>query len=197
MVAALLLAALALAFFVRVSAQYLYMALPWIAALATAPIRKRALSWLYLGLLVLPGLVEIGLYFGPRHGDRPRWREAYAHVFEQRAPHDLVYGMAAVVGQYYLDPGASTCASTATWCGSTPTPPTRSGAGRGAAAGPGSSCAARSSATGRPTTARPSRRCSPKSAAARWCCPCATRPATSTVEVYVREPWAAGGSGAP
>ena len=46
----------------------------------------------------------MALYFGPRHGDRPRWREAYAHVFEQRAPHDLVYGMAAVVGQYYLDP---------------------------------------------------------------------------------------------
>ena len=108
MVAALLLTALALAFFVRVSAQYLYMALPWVAALATAPLARRtgALSWLYLGLLVLPGLVDIGLYFGPRHGDRPRWREAYAHVFEERAPHDLVYGMAAVVGQYYLDPGS-------------------------------------------------------------------------------------------
>jgi hypothetical protein len=104
---AILAAAFGMAVFVRVSAQYLYVALPWFAALAVAPlgeIKNRALGALYVAALCLPTLVDLGLYFGPRSGDRPRWREAYAHVFEQRRPHDLVFGMAAVVGQYYLDP---------------------------------------------------------------------------------------------
>ena len=100
---------LLLALLVRVSAQYVFVLLPWIALLATVPLgslRGPARGAAYLALLVLPGLVDTGLYFGPRHGNRPRWREAFEHVFEHRAEHDLVFGMAAVVGQYYFDPGS-------------------------------------------------------------------------------------------
>jgi hypothetical protein len=50
--------------------------------------------------------VESGLYFGLRRGDRPRWREAYAYVFEHRGTDDLVLGMDAPVAEYYLNPGA-------------------------------------------------------------------------------------------
>jgi len=102
--------------FVRVSAQYVFVLLPWIAAgaaLALVPARgaKDTLAGrvrtLVLALLVAaPGLVESGLYFGVRRGDRPRWREAYAYVFEHRAPDDLVFGMEAPVAEYYLDPDA-------------------------------------------------------------------------------------------
>ena len=52
-----------------------------------------------------PGILETGLYFGARNGDRPHWREAYQYVFEHREPGDLILGMEAPVGEYYLDPG--------------------------------------------------------------------------------------------
>ena len=116
--------ALAMAILVRVSAQYVFVLLPWIAALASAPLgaaapagasgtevtqarvgRTGAWPALYLTALLALGAADLGLYFGPRFGNRPRWREAYAHVLEQRGRDDLVFGMAAVVGQYYLDPG--------------------------------------------------------------------------------------------
>jgi hypothetical protein len=93
---------------VRVSAQYVFVLLPWIAALATVPLARLsarpALSAAWLALLLLPGLAECALYFGPRQGNRPRWREAYAHVWNERGPNDLVFGMAAPVGEYYLSP---------------------------------------------------------------------------------------------
>ncbi len=110
--------------FVRVSAQYVFVLLPWIAAgaaLAIVPGPRSAereaarapetlagrLRLVLLALLVaLPGLVESGLYFGLRRGDRPRWREAYAYVFEHRGTDDLVLGMDAPVAEYYLNPGA-------------------------------------------------------------------------------------------
>jgi hypothetical protein len=40
-----------------------------------------------------------------RHGDRPRWKEAFAFVHEQRGPEDLVLAMHAPVAEYYLQPG--------------------------------------------------------------------------------------------
>jgi hypothetical protein len=104
---------------VRVSAQYVFVLLPWVAAVAAlafadpdsesagppAPSRRRAVARILLVIAVaLPGLVDGGLYFLVRHGDRPRWREAYAHVFEHSGPGDLVLGMEAAVGEYYLDP---------------------------------------------------------------------------------------------
>lgn len=103
-----------LSLFVRVSAQYVFVVLPWVAAVAgvafTATeqgyeperaLRRRALLAI---VVALPGMVESALYFGVRHGDRPRWREAYAYVFEHREPGDLVLGMEAPVAEFYLDP---------------------------------------------------------------------------------------------
>jgi hypothetical protein len=105
-------AGLAAAFQVRMSAQYAYTLLPWVAVLATgAAVRAAPTPGTWGGLrrgvvllLVLPGLVESGLYFGPRRGDRPAWKEAYAYVWNQRGERDLVTGMAAPVGEYYLSP---------------------------------------------------------------------------------------------
>jgi len=57
--------------------------------------------------VALPALVESALYFGVRHGDRPRWRAAFEYVFEHRAPADLVLAMEAPVAEYYLDPRAT------------------------------------------------------------------------------------------
>lgn len=102
--------------FVRVSAQYVFVLQPWIAVCAglaflprageaetrAARVRRVALA----GLVALPALVESTLYFTVRNGDRPHWREAYAHVLENRGPMDLVLGMEAPVAQYYLVPGA-------------------------------------------------------------------------------------------
>jgi hypothetical protein len=102
-------------FFVRVSAQYVFVLQPWLAGCAGLAFAPRAGApgthpeWRRLTLLALlvalPGLVESALYFTLRHGDRPRWREAYAYVFEHRGPGDLVLGMEAPVAEYYLSPG--------------------------------------------------------------------------------------------
>jgi hypothetical protein len=101
-------------FFARVSAQYVFVLQPWLAACAglalvpragTAATRFAGVRTLLLALLVaLPGLVESACYFVLRHGDRPRWREAYAYVFTHRGPRDLVFGMDAPVAEYYLAP---------------------------------------------------------------------------------------------
>jgi hypothetical protein len=103
-------AALLASFFVRVSAQYVFVVLPWLASVAALPLSSSAAlraGWargLLVALVVLPGLVESSLYFTQRNGDRPHWREAYRYVFEQRRPGDLVLGMEAPVAEYYLDP---------------------------------------------------------------------------------------------
>ncbi len=93
---------------VKIAAQYVFVLLPWVAALATGPLdhlRRASLRWAWLALLLLPALSDSVLYFALRHGDRPRWREAYAYVWEQRGPDDLVLGMHAPIGEYYLRPG--------------------------------------------------------------------------------------------
>ena len=106
--------ALSASLFVRVSAQYVFVLQPWLAACAglafapragaeETPAARRRLALLAV-LVALPGLVESALYFTLRHGDRPRWREAYAYVFEHRGPGDLVLGMEAPVAEYYLNP---------------------------------------------------------------------------------------------
>ena len=105
----------AASFFVRVSAQYVFVLQPWIAAIAGllfvrspqesgAALRARVALVLFV---LVPALGESALYFAARHGDRPRWREAYAYVHEHRAPGDLVLGMDAPVAEYYLDPAAT------------------------------------------------------------------------------------------
>jgi hypothetical protein len=94
--------------FVRVAAQYVFVALPWIAALASGVFfegtrwngARRALA----AAVVLWGVADLALYFTLRHGDRPRWKEAYQFVAEERGPDDLVIGMALPVAEYYLAP---------------------------------------------------------------------------------------------
>ena len=95
----------------RVSAQYAFVLLPWIAIVATWPLGSRGLAGqrgarlAYVALVALPALANTGLYFATRHGERPRWREAYEYVWSQRQEGDLVLCMAASVGEYYLAPG--------------------------------------------------------------------------------------------
>lgn len=97
--------------FARVSAQYAFVLLPWIAIVAAWPLESRPLATAprarlaYVLLITLPALADTGLYFATRHGERPRWREAYEYVWSQRQEDDLVLGMAASVGEYYLAPG--------------------------------------------------------------------------------------------
>jgi len=107
----------------RMTAQYAFALLPFIALVAVAPFASRdplapalakpartdwgaaTTGWFSAALLVLalvPALVSTVLYLTVRHGERPRWREAYAHVFENRRPGDIVFGMAAPIGEYYL-----------------------------------------------------------------------------------------------
>ena len=97
----------------RVTAQYVFVLLPWIALLATRPLllahgRAAAFGWIYLAVLAAPALARQALYFNTFHGERERWREAYEHVWSVRAPGDLVIGMCPPVGEYYLSPGDST-----------------------------------------------------------------------------------------
>jgi mannosyltransferase len=110
--ALVLLSALLVSFFARVSAQYVFVALPWFALLACVPLAPRdpaetglpgaRAAWLLL--LVLPALANVGLYFTVRKGERPQWREAYEYVWNRREEGDLVLGMEASVGEYYLNP---------------------------------------------------------------------------------------------
>lgn len=105
------LGAIVASLFVRVTAQYLFVLLPWIAVVATWPLSYgqgrgvRGLHVAYLLLLVLPTAAGTGLYFFVRGGERARWRDAYYYVMEQRAETDVVVAMAAPIGEYYLAPG--------------------------------------------------------------------------------------------
>lgn len=102
-------APLAASLFVRVSAQYVFVLAPWIAALAALALDdEEAPRWRAraLGVLLLAwSAFDLGAYLTVRRGDRPRWREAYAYVARARGAEDLVFGMAAPVGGYYLAPG--------------------------------------------------------------------------------------------
>lgn len=108
---ALALAAL-LAVFARMTAQYVFFLLPWVAVLACEPLssaaalreRAGALRAAWLAVLVLPALATLGLYFTVRRGERPAWREAYQFVWSRREEGDLVLGMEATVGEYYVAP---------------------------------------------------------------------------------------------
>ncbi len=114
-VASSLLAAAGFSLGVRVSAQYVFVLLPWVALLGAAPAFAReegagqpraAWNWAWSALVALPLLVQTGLYMTVRRGERPAWRDAYAYVQSARAPGDLVAGMEAAVGEHYLDRSA-------------------------------------------------------------------------------------------
>jgi hypothetical protein len=112
LVALVLCAALAASFLVRISAQYVLCALPWIALLAAlpleggtaagAPLARLRAAWLFV--LVVPALAATALYLTVRRGERPPWREAYELVWNERGPADLVLGMEASVGEHYVAP---------------------------------------------------------------------------------------------
>ena len=107
----------------RMTAQYVFLLLPWVCLLAALPLDERAL-WhsglpgeralrdylkprrmgaAYLALLVLPSLTNCLLQLTVRSGERPPWREAYTLVYDNLRPGDLVMGMSAAVGEYYFD----------------------------------------------------------------------------------------------
>lgn len=90
-----------------VTAQYVFVLLPWIALLATGVLSGTSvpiLRWGWVLVLVLPGVARQVLYLTVRHGERPRWRDAYEYVWNQRDAHDLVIGMCPPVGEVYLSP---------------------------------------------------------------------------------------------
>lgn len=98
-----------LSFFARQSAQYVFVLLPWLAALATLPLdaaRQREGRWrpVLAGMLMLPALIDQAHYFFWRHGDRERWRDAYQFVWNARGQDDLIVGMSSAVGEFYLAP---------------------------------------------------------------------------------------------
>jgi len=120
-----LFAALVASLFVRISAQYVFVALPWLCLLASLPLAREASAdaseqeekagsptALSLGrmraawvlVLVVPALVSTGLYLTVRRGERPAWRDAYQYVWNERGPGDLVLGMEASVGEFYVAP---------------------------------------------------------------------------------------------
>src|SRR5262249_35190283 len=104
--------------FARISGQYGFVVLPWIALRGCAPLaqpdqeaaeslaaRRLPASWLLV--LVLPALTTSALYFAVRAGERPRWRAPYESAGNWREQGDLVLGMEASVGEYYLNPHAT------------------------------------------------------------------------------------------
>jgi hypothetical protein len=93
---------------VRASAQYVFVLAPWFAAAAAWALDEEAAPRRLaraLGLVLLAwACFDLGAYATVRHGDRPRWRDAYRYVARTRGAEDLVFGMAAPAGGYYLAP---------------------------------------------------------------------------------------------
>jgi hypothetical protein len=123
-------AALAVSLFMRVSAQYVYVLLPFTLALCLAPLAVGTATGTAAGMASAPargsparvsGFAALAfaavlfaplatgsfLYLTVRQGEREAWREAYAVVARERSDGDLVMGMSAPVGQYYLAPGST------------------------------------------------------------------------------------------
>ena len=109
------LAGLAASLQIRAAAKYLFFLLPWLAVLATGPLLPATpargpapgRAWRAIGsaVLLLPLLIDSAHYFLARHGERPRWREAFAYVWNERGPGDLIVSNQPTVGEYYLAPG--------------------------------------------------------------------------------------------
>lgn len=112
--------ALALSLVGQMTAQYVFVLLPWVALLAAlvatspdgvVPPATRAssprVSWVVVALLALPALADTALLSTQRHGERARWREAYEYVAERRQPGDLILGHASKLGEFYLGQGST------------------------------------------------------------------------------------------
>jgi len=107
---------IAVATLARASAQFVFFLLPWVVTLAATPLAQKSATtrgapgasgaaWMFVLCLTLGA--DLGLYFTERGGGRPPWRDAYRYVWNQRSPGDLIFGMEAPVGEYYLDPTAT------------------------------------------------------------------------------------------
>ncbi|MBL8694631.1 MAG: glycosyltransferase family 39 protein [Planctomycetes bacterium] len=105
---------LAASLVVRVNAQYVVAALPFLALLVGRELAM--LVWSHgAGLktaaagfaLTLLADFSAGafLYFGPEHGHRAHWREACEFVWKRREPGDLVAATQATIVECYLNPG--------------------------------------------------------------------------------------------
>ncbi len=91
-----------------VSAQYVFSLHPWVLLLAIWPltwVKQPPVRWAWLALLLVPSVVQLGLYSTLRGGERPRWTEAFAYVWAHREPLDRVLSMQAGLGDLYLEPG--------------------------------------------------------------------------------------------
>jgi hypothetical protein len=94
---------------VLMTAQYTFCLLPWALVVCVGPLEAlgrsaagRALFAAGATVLTAPALAGSLLYLTTRAGERPRWREAYTFVDEQREPGDLILGMGAPIGEFYL-----------------------------------------------------------------------------------------------
>ena len=99
--------------YARASAQYGLAFMPFVCALALwvtslEPLdSRRSLRLAVVAVLCAPLLAGQALYFTSQYGQRPRWEEAYGYVDSLRLEDDLVLGMQAPVGEFYLVPGAT------------------------------------------------------------------------------------------
>jgi hypothetical protein len=108
-------AALSIAVLAQVTAQYLFVLLPFACALAAGllseddqpPSLAPRVERLVVAGLVVASLVNCGLYLTSRSGERPRWREAYHYVENARERGDLIAGMASPIGEFYLGGGST------------------------------------------------------------------------------------------
>jgi mannosyltransferase len=94
---------------VLMTAQYTFCLLPWVFFVAVAPLESlgrcrkgQALFWGGAAVLAAPALAGTLLYLTVRQGERPRWRDAYTWVDSAREDGDLILGMGAPIGEFYL-----------------------------------------------------------------------------------------------
>ena len=93
----------------QVTAQYVFVLLPFVCGLVASLLsddgdermEPRTEGALVLGLVVA-SLANCALYMTSRQGERSPWRDAYQFVESSRRSGDLVAGMAAPIGEFYL-----------------------------------------------------------------------------------------------
>jgi len=108
-------AAFSISVFAQVTAQYLFVLLPFACALAAslltgsqgAKARSPRIEGVLVAVLVSASLTNCAFYLTSRAGERPRWREAYHYVDEQREAGDLIAGMGSPIGEFYLGAGST------------------------------------------------------------------------------------------
>jgi hypothetical protein len=94
---------------VLMTAQYTFCFLPWVLLVAVAPLEAlgscrigRSVFWTGACVLAAPALAGTLLLLTSRQGERPRWRDAYNFVDRSREAGDMILGMGAPIGEFYL-----------------------------------------------------------------------------------------------